>query len=154
VDPKIDEEKAGTLVPALRLSSPRIRESVESDYDIFSLIRWALGNLKFSLQFGGREGHALLTRVAPYFGQEVPVAQMMEHQLGAGFAGTLPLGLGVHGRHGLGVANLDQALASSFNSVGAGGQLRLSYLESERYIGLHHGLSGGAGSGEQERQRH
>jgi hypothetical protein len=34
----VDEEKAGTRVPALRLGSPRIRKSVESDYNIFFAI--------------------------------------------------------------------------------------------------------------------
>jgi hypothetical protein len=150
----VDNEKAGTLVPALGLGSPRIRKSVESDYDIFFAIRCASGDLKLPLQFGSGDRHALFTRVSPYFGQEVLVAQMMEDQLGARFAGTLPLGLRVDGLHSLAVANLGQALAYGFNSVGAGRQLRLAYFESERYIGLHSGLSGGAGGGEQERQHH
>jgi hypothetical protein len=44
--------------------------------------------------------------------------------------------------------------ARSLDSVGAGRQLGGSDSEGERYIGLHSGLSGSAGGGEQERQCH
>src|ERR1700693_5864387 len=100
-------KKAGTLVPALGLGSPPIRWSVESNYDIFFVVRWASGDLQLPLQFGGGDSHALPTRVSPYFGQEVLVAQMMEHQLGARFARTSPLGQRVHRLHSLAVGDLD-----------------------------------------------
>ena len=89
----MENEEAGTVGSGSSFGWPTIGYLVLANTTSFFVIRWALGDLKLPFQFRSGKGHSLVTRVSPYLGEEVLVAQMMEHQLGARCARTFPLGL-------------------------------------------------------------
>ena len=114
------------------------------------------GNLDLPLGFGGRHGHAGVALACPNLSQKVLVATMVENQLLVHVAGSLPLEQGEHGVAGVEIADHDEVGVEigALDLVGAGRQMRGSYVKSEGHISPRSGLSIGAGVVDQERQRH
>jgi hypothetical protein len=123
------------------------------DHHLIAGRRGLACDFKPGVGIGGFELHAFAALFSPNLSQEVLMVDLPEHQFLVLFARVLALGMRKDPGTVVAVADRDRGIPR-FNRdpIGAGRQLRGSYVEGEGYSRLYSGLCVSAGGGEEGRE--